>query len=347
MTNSTSFGTGPYGEILPPPLVSGVDPEEAAVAMVRASRQAGQPIVSIPTKGESRRGYLNQALLYLHQQNLTRALAGQLDEPDAAALRDAVLRGQTLSLRPLGLEQLYFSSFAPVVQQIGDNLWRIGLPGQGRVKTFSASAGEAIVQAQRLYVEWSTAEAEQFKAWARQATTQLEPDYHHLVWLADLTTTADLTAELAAGFALQRLGKHSTYRLTTPKGWRIVEAGRPERAIAIAAAVLRQQQIILPRYEPADVLAALVMLGVRLPQPVGKNIWQVNGMRGQALSPDRVMLQTGGSRYLIGLQETRLDLIDLEKRQTLERLGIEADWPTEARLLVGLAWAAWQVRRPA
>lgn len=337
----TDFATGPYGEILPPPLVSGVSPEEAAETMVRASHSTSCAITSIPTRGAARTGHINQGLLHLHQQNLVRALTGQLGDPDAVELRNAVLRGEAMSLRPLGLELLYFSSFVPVLQSVSDGVWRIGKQNQGKVKTFQAAPDEALTQAQRLYVEWATAETEQFKAWAQQATRQKVPTWHHLVWLADLLTTDDLTTDLVVGFALQRLGKHSTYRLVTPKGWRIIETARPERAVAIAAAVLQQQQISPPVYEAVDVLTALLLLQAPSPQAVVGG-WQVGHLHAQELKPGQISLRNGQQQYGLSIEPALITLAERKQGGSIDRLTVDKNWSPIERQVIALTWAGWK-----
>src|SRR5690554_3010708 len=111
------FNTGPYGEIFPPPLVSGLSPDEALGRLLQGAEKAGKPISSVPSRGESRRGMYNLAMLYVHQTNLARAIAGIIPDPEAEALRRAVIEeGQALSLRPLGMEKLWFTTFAPVAR---------------------------------------------------------------------------------------------------------------------------------------------------------------------------------------------------------------------------------------
>lgn len=335
------FNRGPYGEILPPPLVAGASPEEAAEFLVQTASANDQPITTVPSRGKARDGHLNQALLFLHQQNLSLALSGDLShDPDAAALRTAILRGEPLSLRPLGQEQLYFATFVPVLQMIGSDLWRIGKPNRGRHHIFQGSPGEAMMVAHRLYVSWAEEEQKAFKAWARRAITRLIPDYRRLIWLADLTGQT-MTAELAPGFALQRLGKHISYRLITPKGWRIIETGRPERAVAIAQAVLEQQGLELPPDSPAEVLAALTALGQPLPQ-LDVNGWRVGRFKGQVIDEQRAVLSHGQRRYGLLLRRARASLVEPEREREIDRLALEPAWRIQAQMMVGLAWAGWK-----
>jgi hypothetical protein len=164
------FERGPYGEIHPPPLVAGLHPDEVLDEMVRDFEMT---VSDLP--GEELEALRNLGLVYAHQRRLRQAIAGELMyDPDARALYEAVVvRGEPVSLRPLGQEDLAFAGFAPVLQRVegapsinfapasrgtGQALWRIGLEGHGQTTVIAAGASCVVRQAQQIYADWSDAE---------------------------------------------------------------------------------------------------------------------------------------------------------------------------------------------
>jgi hypothetical protein len=149
------FSYGPYGEIIPPPLftLSGITPEDLNDVVAEMTGDLYDQLPN-PTL------YHDDALAYLHQQNLLRVLAGEFpDAPDAIELRDAVLNGMRLSLRPLGQEAAMYAGFAPVLQRISDNDWRLGLAAHGQTAVIAGDAPSALRRARQIYVQWAEAEA--------------------------------------------------------------------------------------------------------------------------------------------------------------------------------------------
>jgi len=113
------------------------------------------------TEGEDLTAYHPQAMVYVLQQNLVRALTGEMDSPDAVDLRTAVLRGEPLSVRPVGHETLAYRTFAPVLQRISDNSWRLGLEAHGQTAVIAGdNAGLALRRAWQIYVTWAEAETQ-------------------------------------------------------------------------------------------------------------------------------------------------------------------------------------------
>jgi hypothetical protein len=145
------FTVGPFGEIIPPPLVDGLTAEEAW-------QQAGLGELP-PGLSEAEIGGL--AAMALQQKRLAEALSGRAaGSPEAHALYEAVVRrGRRLSLRPLGREQESCRTFAPVLQRLARDRWRIGVEGQGRTQElFAADALQALGKARELYVRWASEE---------------------------------------------------------------------------------------------------------------------------------------------------------------------------------------------
>jgi hypothetical protein len=151
------FTKGPYGEILPPPLLEGVDPAQVIKRFKAANLASGSPLDD-PKTDEGKHALLNLAMTYHHQMRLRQVVAGQTATDTEKALFAAVMAGERLSLRPIGHESRPNSTFAPVLTRLGSNEWQIGIAGQGQAKTFDAPQEKAIEQAQAIYVEWSNAE---------------------------------------------------------------------------------------------------------------------------------------------------------------------------------------------
>jgi hypothetical protein len=146
----SDFTLGPFGEVIPPPLVDGVTAEEAW-------QQAGlgpRP----PGMGDAEFGGL--AAMALQQKRLAEALVGRASAPDARALYEAVTRrGQPLSLRPLGMEQESYRTFAPVLQRVARDRWRVGVQSHGKTQEiFAADPAQALDRARELYVQWAEEE---------------------------------------------------------------------------------------------------------------------------------------------------------------------------------------------
>lgn len=156
-TKTTQFSYGPYGEIIPPPLftLEGITPEDLNDVV---AEMTGDLFEQLPDPAL----YHDDALVYLHQQNLLRVLQGDFpDQPDAVELRDAILTGTPFSLRPFGQETAMYAGFAPVLQRISDNDWRLGVVEHGRTAVIAGDAPAALRRARQIYVRWAEGEVTQ------------------------------------------------------------------------------------------------------------------------------------------------------------------------------------------
>ena len=153
------FERGPYNEILPPPLIGDVSPEEAWKRLYAFGLSKGHKLDKPETEAD-RAVLYNLGGVFVHQTRLREVIAGQAETDVEIALRDAVWKGERLSLRPLGLEDKVFKTFAPVLERLGTTEWLVGLPGQGHVEPLIGVPPEDVIeQSQAIYVEWRNAES--------------------------------------------------------------------------------------------------------------------------------------------------------------------------------------------
>ncbi len=298
MDESLDFVRGPYGEIFPPPLVGGLDPEEALAQFLDLTAAAGHPVNHLPTRGESRKGLINLAMLYHHQLNLKRALSGEWDDPDALRLRQAVLDGEPLSLRPLGLETLHFSTFAPILQWIGGRRWRVGQADAGRSMVLEGEIGAALEQAWELYRQWSEEERDRFDA----STDRLLSGPENLNHLYGRTCILQGEAVIpAAGVKVERLN-HYLYRLTTPLGQRLFTTSTHERALRVGEALAERLGLKIRYPEPLELQTGLRRLFDTPPTCTPKGIW--------TLGPVQAVWAPEGKRWaVLELEKARYFLI--------------------------------------
>lgn len=357
MNTMNNFSLGPYGEILPPPLVGSLSEEECLQALVDQSAQKGQPI-TVPSRGKSRAGLIQLGVVYVHQQNLAKAIAGQMmDDLDGAALyEDVVHHKKPLSLRPLSLESLWFEGFAPMVQYLGDDTWRIGAEDKGKSQLLKKTPAQIMSAAQQIYTDWSKADDQKWKGWLKDLVKNVKPFYHQVIVQAALTISPDEAADIGADYALQRLGKHTTYQIYTPRGSRILESPSPERAAQMAMAIMQAQGHQPRAHENSQVLRdSLQSLGVNIPQAQGDG-WRVGfegaGFQLQAkrLSPEKIGIETSDKRYGLSsqkgtfmLQELGLKKSEARKPKRLQ-IMFPPQWGTAECWQSALMWAAWVLR---
>lgn len=155
MNEEISFQTGPYGEILPPPLLTHVTPEDAWQRYYDFNLSIGITLDGPQNESEKLIWY-NLAAVFCHQIRLREVIGGKAKHETAveAALRFLVQQGALMSLRPIGMEHKHPKTFAPVLTRLTKDTWRIGLPEKGRAKVFKAGLETAVEQAQQIYVQW-------------------------------------------------------------------------------------------------------------------------------------------------------------------------------------------------
>jgi len=154
-----SFSTGPYGEILPPPLAADATTDEI---MEYYREHAGKLLQPDPARhnSETMEVIFTLARLLYQRAAILRVLSGEThDQVEAALYNFIVERRYPVSLRPLALEDLQYETFAPVLQRIEGNIWRVGVETNGKFMDFSAqSAAQAFEFASAIYVQWSNEE---------------------------------------------------------------------------------------------------------------------------------------------------------------------------------------------
>ncbi len=155
-----TFQRGPYNEIMPPPLLDNVSPEEAWKRLYAFSLSKGHKLDK-PETDEDRAVLYNMGGVFVHQMRLRDVIGGDAETDVEIALRDAVWDGERLSLRPLGLEGNNLETFAPVLERLGTNDWLVGVPGEGQIVPLEGVPPEDVVeQAQAIYVGWRKNERE-------------------------------------------------------------------------------------------------------------------------------------------------------------------------------------------
>ncbi len=344
---------GMHGEILPPPLVAGLTSEEALDRFKVAIQEAGSPDVAIPARGPNLEGMYNLALLYVHQFNLRQALAQQLHTPEAHQLHQAVVeQRKPLSLRPVGMEKLIFSSFTPIFQRIDDRRWRVGRLDDGRIEEIETSdPAEALEWAWQVFAEWSDDEAAQFRRSIKGLLWQVPLSLSHIYWANYLERGK---VQLGPGLALERM--HSVlYRLITAEGERFFRAKTPEQAARIGECVARQMGTSLAHPQADVMLETFLRRGLPLPlceeSAQKEQVWLIGKARARwdgsarrlallVQEERRFVLRMGpSSETTLLLSEVRSSTLrDLVKQ--VELVADQPSWPaTEVGKKALLMWA--------
>jgi hypothetical protein len=296
---SDLFDRGPYGEIIPPPLIHGATPDEAIAQLATAVKQQSGVEMDQPRSGRSGEGLLRLSAAYVHAQNLLKALRGELWTADAIALRVFVEQGgEPISLRPLYLDDLHFQSFTPIFQREGHtaNLWRVGLADQGKTKLIEGACAEAFAQAQATYAQWAAQEEEKLNAWLKEKIAGTPTNVYVICWQMQLEQTG--LVDLQTDCRLEHWGKHSTYALITPKGLRILRTSSNELAAKYACTIMSKR--LPPPPSPKQVIDALL---TKIPRPEKEgDQWRVNGAVVRFLSADRASASHRSNRYDIRLR---------------------------------------------
>jgi hypothetical protein len=98
--------------------------------------------------------------VFLRQMRLRQVTAGNVKTAMETALRDAVWRGERLSLRPLGLEDKVFKTLSPILERLGMDEWLVGMPKNWYVEPLLRIPPKGIIkQAQAIYLELREKEA--------------------------------------------------------------------------------------------------------------------------------------------------------------------------------------------
>jgi hypothetical protein len=337
------FQRGPYGEILPPPLVAGLHPDELIKQLVGGE----QGVASLLPQG-NREDWQTLAMLQAHQQRLREAIAGRLQgDPDGQALHQAVVvEGEPMSLRPLGMEQLIFPSFVPVLQRAADNRrWQIGVEGQGGSMTMTAPIGDVVRVAQEVYVAWAEADFNRWQAKVERALAQVPRSLLHEFWAGWLSSSGYWQC---GEFSLVRDAE--TLLLHTPDSVRFLSLSAVE-AVHVCDALARQAGAVpdsMPT-TPKQIIQWLQAKGVPLPK--GKDThWRIgqveitwSGWRndGAALA----LFETAGAEQDCVLIRQGNIVKLVRNEHCLAETALPSNWLESKHGLVVLAmWAVEQTR---
>jgi hypothetical protein len=294
-TTEITFQTGPYGEIFPLPLLAGMTDEEALDRLVEDSAEAGYPF-DPPTRGQYVDEMHFRGQIHVHQQRLPQALAGEMDLPEAEALRIAVMeQGHPMSLRPFGMEVLNYRSFAPVLKYLGKGHWQIGLEDEGRTYTFEETdVVQAIKAAQQIFKKWADNDDGNWMEAAEQAMQDYPRSLFHHYWTAQIRR--DRVWNRGGGVVLHLQDNHSPgrFRLDLPgDAVRLYKTSRV-RGVHIADAVARANDI-KPDFPPSSVVMEwLLDEGMAFPEMDDPYHWTVGDVRVKVDQDNgRIVLITG------------------------------------------------------
>jgi hypothetical protein len=266
------FKTGPYGEIFPHPLVAGVDPDDALDRLAADSKAMGSPI-DMPSRGKSLDGMYALARLYVHQLRLRDAMAGELDLPEAQALRRAVMDQRLpMSLRPLGMEDLEYKGFAPILTYLGENRWQVGSEDAGATEVIEGDPAEAVERAQQIFTAWSEQDDERWMEAVDDLLDQHPRSLFHHYW-AHYIDEHNVWRR-SDKITLRLVGRHNYFEMKTPGGKRVFSTTRV-RAVHLCDALARHNDIDPPYPNASRILEWLESEGVPAPQQSDKHQWSI------------------------------------------------------------------------
>jgi len=327
-------GRGPDGEILPPLLVYDLTTEEMVARLVADNAALGA-MVRVPQRGHSREGLEDVAQVYAQQLRLREVLTGKCrDEMEQILYQAVTVEREPLSLRPLGLEDLTFVSFAPVLQRLSHFGWRVGLPERGRVEEFETrDPGQALSRAQALYVAWCADEDARFDQAVQTLLEAYPVSLFHDFWLKELERSGQW--DRGGGFHLRMLGHHDTQQLETPYQSRIIETARI-RGVRICDTLARKAQVP-PPYPTPDLFQARCF-GAITPAAVS---WTgaTTGLLGE--------VQARGQKLALVRREGQLQVLPVGDKRA--KLLVVSVWEPVLELWLGWedgrsALAAWAIQ---
>lgn len=322
---------GPFGEIYCPPLLDGDDPDEALEGYHQQTIEDGCP-VDMPTRGLSREGMQEIGGVRLHVQRLRATLCGEYQSEDSVPVLLAVMNGEPLSVRPLGLEQLYFSTFAPILRRLGPNQWRLGREDFGRHADLIGPTGDVWDKAMALYVQWSEEEETLFNDTVTGILQKRSAALRHYYWAA-LMRQGEIV-EIADGVGCVRMN-HDIHAVESPRGFRPIGTSSTLRTARIAEMLALQQRIPLNPVDISDVVPALESLfddaptkddGV-LSMGLTRARWLGSGAR-------LAVIVVGETQYLLQLRSAKqvLEIRQLNDKRAIATFDVSSDrdWPAQA-----------------
>lgn len=343
----TAFKRGLYNEIIPPPLFGGVEPEQALSELAHAVVQKTGAALHQPQRGKSRAGLEQLAALYVHQKRLVEALAGASTEPIGTAIRVLVEEvGESLSLRPVFLDNIHHLSFVPVLQKAG-GAWRIGIPGRGKNQVIAAgSCVEAFLQAQSLYNTWLEEENKIWQGKMKEAVGKMTPDVLALMWEVQLRFHDGVA--LTPDYRFERWGGHGQYALWLPNRQFFAFTAASAHQAAMYMRVLAAQKDLsfsLPTSSQIQELLRAVLPSVA--QAEGNRY--VAGEVAAQLETHRITIRRRGQPEEVGYTQIRHGVAETFQQGTRERraprlarqLAFPAGWNAAERLGVAVLWSLY------
>lgn len=299
--------TGPYNELYPPPLIVGLSEDEIVEAYLRHIKDTGTH-VDVPTRGKSRQGFVNLAIVHYHQRSLERAIIGELDTEEGNLIHSWVMSGRPISLRPLGMENLYTKSFAPVFTYT-DGVGLFSLKNQKLHKTFSGTLQETFLLARAAYVTACEDESEKRKDQLKEGVKHLPHTVTQVIHLGRLIASGSDEVHYQQS-VLQKMGNHGMYSWTRTIGRVFFEAHKPYMAIRYLHLMTRTST---PFGTIEDAKHAIQNLGGAWVARVD-GIYKTNQFETQKLkTPHTYGLTHNKIRYKVSVKKGKI-LVDKEQK---------------------------------